>query len=644
MMNQLNKYFLFLFLLCTVAAKAQPQFNFDQIRKEFPDKDFYMLNKSQHIVIGQSKGKLTVESSETTDILYLSERSTRAAEKVIPYYSSFSKLSDIEAKTWVPTDGKLKSVKVETIGTRKRSKDGIFYDDSEEKYFLYPSLQQGAVTSLSYVEELFDPHLLGSYFFSTGVPVRSSTFKVTFPESVRLKYKMLGDVDSSITFREEKRKGTITYIFEAKNLKEIEFEENAPDIRYYSPHVVIYIDSYEADGKKVELLPDVNGLFAWYNDMVSKVKNDASVELKSLADSIRKTSVSESERLKAAFYWQQDNIKYIAFEDGLGGFIPRNPADVLRKRYGDCKDKAYLLSLLLRELGFESYPAWIGTRDIPYSYKDVPAPIVDNHMITALRLKNDWMFLDATSHFLSLGTPTAMIQGKEAMIRKDSGSFEIVKVPVMDKEKNVRSDLYKFKLDGKNLVGTGSQSFTGYLQQSVQMGLNYTSPAKREESLLKNLGIASNKYVSKKMSINGFGQRDSVLSYDFDLALNDYAEEIDGKLYVNLSVTRVMPGEKEDLKKRTVDISNDFKYINKCNVELEVPAGYKVESLPQKSGLENDKFGYSAEYSYANNKLILHQEFWVNTLSVTVAEFKEWNAFLEKLMSSYKSIVILQKK
>ena len=644
MMNQLNKYFLFLFLLLTVAAKAQPQFNFDQIRKEFPDKDFYMLNKSQHIVIGQSKGKLTVESSETTDILYLSERSTRAAEKVIPYYSSFSKLSDIEAKTWVPTDGKLKSVKVETIGTRKRSKDGIFYDDSEEKYFLYPSLQQGAVTSLSYVEELFDPHLLGSYFFSTGVPVRSSTFKVTFPESVRLKYKMLGDVDSSITFREEKRKGTITYIFEAKNLKEIEFEENAPDIRYYSPHVVIYIDSYEADGKKVELLPDVNGLFAWYNDMVSKVKNDASVELKSLADSIRKTSVSESERLKAAFYWQQDNIKYIAFEDGLGGFIPRNPADVLRKRYGDCKDKAYLLSLLLRELGFESYPAWIGTRDIPYSYKDVPAPIVDNHMITALRLKNDWMFLDATSHFLSLGTPTAMIQGKEAMIRKDSGSFEIVKVPVMDKEKNVRSDLYKFKLDGKNLVGTGSQSFTGYLQQSVQMGLNYTSPAKREESLLKNLGIASNKYVSKKMSINGFGQRDSVLSYDFDLALNDYAEEIDGKLYVNLSVTRVMPGEKEDLKKRTVDISNDFKYINKCNVELEVPAGYKVESLPQKSGLENDKFGYSAEYSYANNKLILHQEFWVNTLSVTVAEFKEWNAFLEKLMSSYKSIVILQKK
>ena len=633
-----------MFLLCTVAAKAQPQFNFDQIRKEFPDKDFYMLNKSQHIVIGQSKGKLTVESSETTDILYLSERSTRAAEKVIPYYSSFSKLSDIEAKTWVPTDGKLKSVKVETIGTRKRSKDGIFYDDSEEKYFLYPSLQQGAVTSLSYVEELFDPHLLGSYFFSTGVPVRSSTFKVTFPESVRLKYKMLGDVDSSITFREEKRKGTITYIFEAKNLKEIEFEENAPDIRYYSPHVVVYIDSYEADGKKVELLPDVNGLFAWYNDMVSKVKNDASVELKSLADSIRKTSVSESERLKAAFYWQQDNIKYIAFEDGLGGFIPRNPADVLRKRYGDCKDKAYLLSLLLRELGFESYPAWIGTRDIPYSYKDVPAPIVDNHMITALRLKNDWMFLDATSHFLSLGTPTAMIQGKEAMIRKDSGSFEIVKVPVMDKEKNVRSDLYKFKLDGKNLVGTGSQSFTGYLQQSVQMGLNYTSPAKREESLLKNLGIASNKYVSKKMSINGFGQRDSVLSYDFDLALNDYAEEIDGKLYVNLSVTRVMPGEKEDLKKRTVDISNDFKYINKCNVELEVPAGYKVESLPQKSGLENDKFGYSAEYSYANNKLILHQEFWVNTLSVTVAEFKEWNAFLEKLMSSYKSIVILQKK
>ena len=47
----------------------------------------------------------------------------------------------------------------------------------------------------------------------------------------------------------------------------------------------------------------------------------------------------------------QNNINYVAFEDGLGGFIPRGAASVCDKRYGDCKDKSLLLVTLLRDEG-----------------------------------------------------------------------------------------------------------------------------------------------------------------------------------------------------------------------------------------------------------------------------------------------------
>lgn len=630
---------------CSTAVMAQPAFNFESIRTKFPDKDYYMLNKSQSITIVEEKGKLKMLSNEMTDILYLTERSTRAAEKTVPRYSSFSKLSKLEAKTWVPQEsGKLKAVPVEKIVTRNPTKDGIFYDDAEESFFMYPSLVQGAVASLDLEEEMLDPHLMGTYLFATGIPVRESVFKVTFPDNVKVRYKLLNDDKNKVEFREEKKKGKTTYVFTARDLDEIKFEDNAPDIRYYSPHLILMVENYNSNGKVTEVLPDLNGLFNWYNSLVEKVQNDASAELKALADSIVKMNPDKNAQLKSAVYWQQDNIKYIAFEDGLGGFVPRNPSDVLRKRYGDCKDKAYLLSLLLNQLGFEAYPAWIGTRDIPYSYHDVPSPAVDNHMITALRMDHKWYFLDGTSHFLPVDMPTSMIQGKEAMIRLNADSFLIEKVPEMPKEKNVRRDRFVLELDGKTLKGTGERDYTGYFQQSMQVNLGFLSQAKRDENVLKGLNIASNKYKAENLSYSGYGYRDSALTIRYDLAVNDYAEDIEGKLYLNLNLLRTLPLDKSDWKKREVDISFDFKYLSDYILELKIPAGYTVGSLPEAVDYQPGPYGLKVDYSVKGDRILLHHQFWLDTLLVPVKNLGDWSAYFDKVLASYKSVVILKKK
>ncbi len=633
------------FMMGAMAVVAQPSFDYAAIRSTFPDKDYYMLKKAQSIVISEQNGKLSMESSEVSDILYLSERSTRAAEKTVPLSAAFSKLNKLEAKTWVPVgSGKLKAVPVEKILTRKPVKDGIFFDDGEERYFIYPSLVQGAVASLEVEEEILDPHLLGTYLFASGIPVRESMFKVTFPENVKVSYKLLNDVKKMVEVKEEKRRGKMSYTFIARNLDEIKFEENAPDFRYYSPHVILYVEQYQSNGEMIKVLPDLKGLFDWYNSLVEKVQNDASTELKALADSILRSNTTKMAQLKSAVYWQQDKIKYIAFEDGLGGFIPRNPSDVLRKRYGDCKDKAYLLSLLLNQMGFEAYPAWIGTRDIPYSYHEVATPAVDNHMITALRLNDHWFFLDGTSHFLPMEMPTSMIQGKEAMIRLNADSFLIERVPEMPKEKSIRKDKFVLALDGRNLKGSGFREFTGYFQQSMQMNLDFLSPVKRDEQVLKGLKIASNKYKADHLRYSGYGQRDTSLMIQYDLSVNDYAEEIDGKLYLNLNLLRMVPLDKSDWKKREVGISFDYNYSSEYELELEVPAGYTVASVPEPVSLSNQLYGMDVKYLIRDNKVVLNHRFWIDTLLIPVDGLADWNAYYEKLLAGYKTVVILKKK
>jgi hypothetical protein len=632
------------FLLLACRAFAQPAFDFQAIRDKHPDKDYFMLSKSQQLILELEKDRLTMKNRESSDLLYLSERSTRASEKSVPRMSAFSKLNKIDARTWVPSgSGKMKALPVEKYMTRKPVQEGIFFDDGEESYFYYPGLIQGAVASLNYEEEWTDPHLLGTYVFQSGVPVRESVFSVVFPETVKVNYRILNDKANQIVFKEERKKGKVIYTFSARDLKEIQFEEMAPDFRYYAPHVILFVEEYELNGKRSKVLPDLKGLFQWYNGLVEQVKNDASDELKALADSIKLKHSAPEDQLKAAVYWQQEYVKYIAFEDGLGGFIPRNPSDVLRKRYGDCKDKTYLLSLLLRQMGFEAYPAWIGTRDIPYRYADVFTPAVDNHMITALRWKNQWLFVDGTSRFLPMDMPTSMIQGKEAMIRLDKDSFLIVQVPEMAMERNVRADDFKMELSGRDLKGYASRTFMGYFQQSQQMNLDFQSPAKRDEAVLKGLSIANNKYTAKNLSYSGYGNRDSALTIRYDLELKDYVQEIDDKLYLNLNLLKVMPMSKTDWSKRENGISFDFKYISQFDIEVKLPEGYSVTSLPNPVRDAGSDYSLEMICSTEGDRLHLRHTYRINTLMIPAEGLPDWSVFYDKLLSSYKSVVILKK-
>src|SRR5690606_29442469 len=95
---------------------------------------------------------------------------------------------------------------------------------------------------------------------------------------------------------------------------------------------------------------------------------------------LTESAKTSEEKIKSIYYWVQDNIKYIAFEDGISGFRPDAAQNVLVNRYGDCKGMANLTKEMLKVAGFDARLAWIGTNRIPYTY-ELPSLAVDNHMI-----------------------------------------------------------------------------------------------------------------------------------------------------------------------------------------------------------------------------------------------------------------------
>ena len=100
----------------------------------------------------------------------------------------------------------------------------------------------------------------------------------------------------------------------------------------------------------------------------------------------------------------------------MGGFVPREAGLVCSRRFGDCKDMASILTEMNTAAGLTAYFTWIGTRDLPYKFTQVPLPLVSNHMICTIYLNGKYVFLDGTDPTCVFGLTPAGIQDKEAMI------------------------------------------------------------------------------------------------------------------------------------------------------------------------------------------------------------------------------------
>lgn len=102
------------------------------------------------------------------------------------------------------------------------------------------------------------------------------------------------------------------------------------------------------------------------------------------------------QRLLAALRFVQREVRYLGIEMGVNSHEPHRPEQVLRNRFGDCKDKTLLSLALLRGLGIAARPALVNTRERQAAAERLPTPWAFNHVIVQADLNGQRVWLDPT--------------------------------------------------------------------------------------------------------------------------------------------------------------------------------------------------------------------------------------------------------
>jgi hypothetical protein len=100
---------------------------------------------------------------------------------------------------------------------------------------------------------------------------------------------------------------------------------------------------------------------------------------------------------KLAIQFVQEQVRYLGMEIGANTHQPHQPAEVFKQRFGDCKDKALLLTMILRSENIPACMALVNTTLRDHVAGAQPSPSVFNHVIVAVQQSSGWRFIDATS-------------------------------------------------------------------------------------------------------------------------------------------------------------------------------------------------------------------------------------------------------
>ena len=314
--------------------------------------------------------------------------------------------------------------------------DKYLYNGSLSAVLFLEDVRKGDVIEYSYTRKGFNPIFKGKYSDNyTGnfsVPVGLLYYKLVVPQGRVVAVKNEGKMVAPVISQNGKE---TVYEWKRSDIPALHLEDRVP--AWYEPFDNIAVSEFstwkDVNDWALALFPSSVTLSAPVKEKVAEIK--------------KAYTVVEDQAL-AALRFVQDEVRYLGMEMGEGSHRPNNPNKVFAQRFGDCKDKSYLLVTLLRAMNMEAYPVLINTDFKKALFHWLPAAIAFDHVAVQLKLNGVTYWFDPTINYQRGSLKQVSFPDYQCGLVVSPQTTELTNIPVQDngkvtvKEKFVIKDRY----------------------------------------------------------------------------------------------------------------------------------------------------------------------------------------------------------
>lgn len=631
--------FSIIFLLFSgFVVKAQPNANLQQ---KYPGQSEITTDYTEHYHININKhNQLVISQDNHEESMIISDKGGFSAVESI-VFSDLSPIKSYEAYTLNTINGKQKKTNVAHIADKKLDRQSVFDSDVKLKTFNYANLTSGSKKVLKYKIEFADPFLLHRFMFATGYVNEKRTLKISHPETVKIDYRLFNIDKNALDISTESKKGITTITFKKENIAGMKNDGGAAGTMYEAPHLHFWISEYKTKEQVVPVLGSVDKLYAYYYNFISKINQKENDDLKTFTLDLTKNCTTNDEKMKTIFKWVQKNVKYVAFESGYEGFIPREAAIVFERKFGDCKDMTSIITEMAKYANVPNVNfTWIGTRELPYTYQQLPTPAVDNHMIATYIKDGKKIYLDATDANVPFGMPSGFIQGKEALIAQGN-SYIIATVPEVEAHLNNISDVTDISLLEQKIIGKGVYTASGLVATHYRNVIG-DNARNRKEYVFSLLEKGNNKFKLSDFTEKDFENNEQPYTITYAFELDNYLVSSGDEMYVNLTLNKPFQNDTFE-PTRSQTYNHEYLSNQSYQVILNLPQGNTATYLPENTSFSNDLIAFNFNYSKKDATVVLTYNVEIKQTLISPEQFALWNESLKKLKENYLETIIIKK-
>ena len=398
----------------------------------------------------------------------------------------------------------------------------------------------------------------------------------------------------------------------------------------------------------------------WYRTLESN-RLDATPEIAAKARELAGSSTDFYSRVEPIAEFVQRQVRYFVIEMGVGGYQPHAASEIFRNRYGDCKDKAALLSAMLRSVGVPSALMMVDHRR---GVIDPKAPSIEaDHMITAIEVPpgyaspklrsvitaatgKRYLIFDPTWEKTPFGQLEHELQGSFGVLMAGDQS-EIIALPVLSPDLNSihRSATFRLLPDG-SLEGRVTEKRYGDVA-SMRRSMYDSVDAMHQEQFLNR--VLRQDFAS--FSVTDFKQDNldalhEDLTTTYDLTAQHFGRTTGGLLLLRprvLGSEGLRPSVRHQPGPRQLPIDLIETVLAQDDFDIELPAGYAADELPEPVAMDLDFASYRSATTLTGNTLHFHRTYTLRAVTLPPERFPDVERLATVIATDEQSSAVLKK-
>ena len=567
-------------------------------------------------------------------------------------FSDGEKLSDLHVWSIAP-DGHEFALKDKEISEVGFPGQGSLYLDLRARVAHAPGSDPGGVVAYEYDQAL--PSYLNQtdWQFQEDIPSVRQNFTIELPP---------GYTYSAVWAHHP--------ALQAADLESHRFRWEISDIPAVDLRDDVFVPSFSALAGRMTLhftgpgIHDVGntwpGIGQWYTDLIAD-RVTASPDITSKAQQLAGSSTDFYDRVRPIAEWVQGDVRYFVIERGIGGHQPHPAPEIFRNRFGDCKDKATLLSAMLSAIGVHSDVLLVDSRR---GVIDSDAPsLFGNHAIAAIQMPDGYtspklrsvvalpdgrryLIFDPTWEKIPFGQLEANLQGSNAILIEGARS-QLIQLPVLSPDLNriQRSGKLELAVDGSLSGNVTEQRFGDSAQER-----RYLYASNTEEEKLKFLDRLLSQdlpqFTVADFKVSNLDALNQDLVTTFHLTAAHFARAAGPLLMLRprvLGSEELLQCLRDERHDRLIPVDLRATLQSNDDFSIVLPAGYVPDELPDPVVLDTDFASYKSAITVKDGTLHFTRSLTVRKISLPAERFRDLQRLANAIAVDENSTAVLKK-